>query len=46
MSYAASIAEKTGWPLDFILWRLPLSAGRQLLDIYAARSGCSVRWAD
>jgi len=43
-SYVATVAEKTGWDRDYILWRLPITAGLQLCDAWASRDGVKLAW--
>jgi hypothetical protein len=40
------VAEKTGWTMDYILWRLPIAAGFQLCDAWASRNGCKLAWSE
>jgi predicted nicotinamide N-methyase len=40
----ATVAEKTGWPMEHILWRLPLAAGLQLMDVWNSRAGAPLVW--
>jgi hypothetical protein len=40
------VAEKTGWKMSFILWELPIAAGLQLCDAWAARNGAKLAWEE
>ncbi len=39
-----TIASRTGWPEDFLRWRLPLSRGWAYWHAAAIREGIRCRW--
>jgi hypothetical protein len=51
IGYVGTLAARTSWSHDFILWELPFSEGLRLIDYYAwigsqPRDGIDFRWAD
>lgn len=38
-----TLAEKTGWPIEYILWKLPLSLSSQAMHTFLWSDGIKVR---
>ncbi len=42
--YVSGIARVSGWPLEYILWRLPYAAGLQMMHAEARYQGQEVEF--
>jgi hypothetical protein len=41
--FAFLLAEKTGWPLNYILWEIPISISNQAMHYYLWKDGAKIR---